>query len=155
MFVFRNISKNACASDTTVSRTRSPSLPFGIVDRILLLTCLAFEVSLNVFGSEVHHASVTFVFDMSSIPPVVSMSTYSLMEPFWLLEGVRRPFRCVLPLPNMEPRRQEFCGPYQQARQVGGRPMCSYTSRSCPFGRHACRTCGRVGWQEAADATRK
>ena len=84
-------------------------------------------------------------FGMSSIPPVVSMSTYSLMEPFWLLEGVRRPFRCVLPLPNMEPRRQEFCGPYQQARQVGGRPMCSYTSRSCPFGRHACRTCGRVG----------
>ena len=96
-----------------------------------------------------------FVFDRSSIPPVVSMSAYSLMESFWLFEGVRRPFRCVLPLPNMEPRRQEFCGPYQQARQVGGRPMCSYTSRSCPFGRHACRTCGRVGWQEAADATRK
>ena len=43
-------------------------------------------------------------FDMSSIPPVVSMSTYSLMEPFWLLVHVRRPFRCVLPLPDMEPR---------------------------------------------------
>ena len=87
--MFRNISKNACASDTTVSRTRSPSLPFGIVDRILLLTCLAFEVSLNVFGSEVHHASVTFVFltcppfpRLCQCPRTVSWSHFGFWRAF-------------------------------------------------------------------------
>ena len=49
------------------------------------------------------------------------------------------------PLPAMEPARPKFCGPYQQARQVKGRPMCLYTKLSCPNGLHACQSCGRPG----------
>ena len=45
----------------------------------------------------------------------------------------------------MEPRHPRFCGPYQQARQVKGVPMCGYTRHACPFGRHACSLCGKNG----------
>ena len=45
----------------------------------------------------------------------------------------------------MEPARPKFCGPYQEARQVSGRPMCQYTRRTCPYGVHACQACGKPG----------
>ena len=45
----------------------------------------------------------------------------------------------------MEPQRPKFCGPYQAARQVKGRPMCSYTRLACPYGLHACQSCGKGG----------
>ena len=45
----------------------------------------------------------------------------------------------------MEPARLKFCGPYQQARLVKGRPMCLNTRLSCPNGQHACQSCGRPG----------
>ena len=45
----------------------------------------------------------------------------------------------------MQPQRQKFCGPYQQARQVRGRPMCDHTRLNCPYGLHACQLCGKAG----------
>ena len=45
----------------------------------------------------------------------------------------------------MEPQRTPFCGFYQLARQVGGRPQCRHTRQSCPHGRHACQLCGKSG----------
>ena len=45
----------------------------------------------------------------------------------------------------MKPAHPKFCGPYQLARQVKGRPMCLYTRLSCPNGLHACQSCGRSG----------
>ena len=44
----------------------------------------------------------------------------------------------------MDPQRQ-YCGSYQKARAVKGRPQCPYTRRTCPFGLHACQACGLFG----------
>ena len=42
-------------------------------------------------------------------------------------------------------QRPTFCAPYQATRRVAGQPMCSYTSKTCPFGLHACMQCGKSG----------
>ena len=44
----------------------------------------------------------------------------------------------------MDPQRQ-YCGSYQKARAVKGRPQCPYTKHTCPFGMHACQACGLFG----------
>ena len=45
----------------------------------------------------------------------------------------------------MQPQRPKFCGPYQAARKVKGRPMCIHTRHSCPLGLHACQLCHKEG----------
>ena len=44
----------------------------------------------------------------------------------------------------METKRK-YCGSYQQARLVKGRPQCPYPRRTCPYGLHACQACGLFG----------
>ena len=82
---------------------------------------------------------------MSSSLPVVSMFSYSLMQSFWLLRVFAICFAVSFALPNMQPQRPTFCGFYQAARQVKGRPMCSFTRHSCPHSLHACQLCGKSG----------
>ena len=45
----------------------------------------------------------------------------------------------------MQRAEPKFCGGYQARRRVQGRPECPYTRRACPFGEHACESCGRGG----------
>ena len=68
------------------------------------------------------------------------------MQSFWLLR-LFWPSVSLLSfaLPNMQPQRPTFCGFYQLARQVQGRPQCSFTRQSCPHGLHACQLCGKSG----------
>ena len=66
------------------------------------------------------------------------------MEPFCFLRLYAAHFRCILPLCAMETKRK-YCGSYQKARLVKGRPQCPYTRRTCPYGMHACQACGLFG----------
>ena len=45
----------------------------------------------------------------------------------------------------MQRAEPKFCGSYQARRRIQGRPECPYTRRACPFGEHACESCGRSG----------
>ena len=78
--------------------------------------------------------------------PALSVFPYTVLwSRFGFCEGIAIRFAVSPPLLLMEPAPPTFCGPYQQARLVKGRPMCLYTRLSCPNGLHACQSCGKPG----------